>query len=402
MPAVDGVVNVKSERPYMIYLQGGPGFQVDVLSYKEIAKTIHEAGYQTLWLDARGTGLSTPVSGELFQGKSDEEIASYLKHFRADSIVRDCEAIRKSLLGLESKWSLLGQSYGGCCSMTYLSLFPNALKEAFLTGGLVTLADKPDVVYEKILDRVFQRNRIYYCKYPKDVHRVRRIVDYLASNEVTLPNGGKLTPGRWQQLGIDFGAKDGIDRVHQLVLRANNDLDCFGQLSYWLLHSVENRQDVDTNPIYAILHEAIYCQGHASNWAAHRVIKNHDDFFQWVVVKAKGTDAPLYFYGEMIFPDMFDDYSNLRPLKGAAHILAQNDQWGRLYDLDQLAKNTVPVTAATYVDDMYVDFGLAQETAGSIGNLEQYITNQYFHSGLRNDPEYILGKLFEIAKRERN
>lgn len=27
----------------------------------------------------------------------------------------------------------------------------------------------------------------------------------------------------------------------------------------------------DTNPLYAMLHEAIYCQGAASRWAAHRI-----------------------------------------------------------------------------------------------------------------------------------
>lgn len=27
----------------------------------------------------------------------------------------------------------------------------------------------------------------------------------------------------------------------------------------------------DTNCLYAVLHEAIYCQGAASNWAAHRI-----------------------------------------------------------------------------------------------------------------------------------
>jgi hypothetical protein len=86
VPAVDGKVDVKSDRPYMVYLQGGPGFEVNVLTYKEIATTIHDAGYQTLWLDQRGTGLSTPISGELFEGKSDDEIATYLKNFRADSI----------------------------------------------------------------------------------------------------------------------------------------------------------------------------------------------------------------------------------------------------------------------------------------------------------------------------
>lgn len=30
-------------------------------------------------------------------------------------------------------------------------------------------------------------------------------MNYLATNNVVLPNGGKLTPQRWQQLGFDFG-----------------------------------------------------------------------------------------------------------------------------------------------------------------------------------------------------
>lgn len=29
----------------------------------------------------------------------------------------------------------------------------------------------------------------------------------------------------------------------------------------------------DTNPLYSLLHESIYCQGAASNWAAQRVIE---------------------------------------------------------------------------------------------------------------------------------
>ena len=40
--------------------------------------------------------------------------ADYLKHFRADSIVRDAEVIRRELTGGEP-WALLGQSYGGFC-----------------------------------------------------------------------------------------------------------------------------------------------------------------------------------------------------------------------------------------------------------------------------------------------
>lgn len=35
--------------------------------------------------------------------------------------MRDCEAIRKVLLGNE-KWTVVGQSFGGFCATAYLSL----------------------------------------------------------------------------------------------------------------------------------------------------------------------------------------------------------------------------------------------------------------------------------------
>ena len=45
--------------------------------------------------------------------------------FRADSIVRDCEAIRSCLTADypmdRRKWSVIGQSFGGFCAVTYLS-----------------------------------------------------------------------------------------------------------------------------------------------------------------------------------------------------------------------------------------------------------------------------------------
>jgi hypothetical protein len=44
---------------------------------------------------------------------------------------------------------------------------------------------------------------------------------------------------------------------------------------------------------------------------------------------------------------MLDDYANLRPLKCVANMIAQYDAWPKLYDLDQLARNKVNVSAAT-------------------------------------------------------
>ena len=41
---------------------------------------------QVLWLDQRGTGLSTPICGDLLDHLSDNEKADYLKNFRSDNI----------------------------------------------------------------------------------------------------------------------------------------------------------------------------------------------------------------------------------------------------------------------------------------------------------------------------
>ena len=75
---------------------------------------------------------------------------------------------------------------------------------------------------------------------------------------------------------------------------------------------------------------------------------------------------PLYFSGEMIYPFLFDLFPELEKLKTVADILAKYGGWPDLYDEWQLARNEVPLYAATFVDDMYVDFGLAQETVSQI------------------------------------
>jgi hypothetical protein len=48
----------------------------------------------------------------------------------------------------------------------------------------------------------------------------------------------------------------------------------------------------------------------------------------------------------------------------------------------------------------YVDFDFAQDTASKVRNVEQYITNQFFHNGIQVDPKDIMKHLFKISKRE--
>jgi hypothetical protein len=69
-----------------------------------------------------------------------------------------------------------------------------------------------------------------------------------------------------------------------------------------------------------------------------------------------------------------------------------------LYDPEQLAKNTVPVAAAAYVNDMFVEFDFSRETLQLMPNAKAWMTSEYEHNGLRVDGETILSTLITIAK----
>lgn len=92
------ITHISIQKPWFVYLQGGPGFQCSPPQNSPITNAVLEKGYQMLYLDQRGTGLSTPISAATLalQGNPHRQ-ADYLKLFRADSIVKDCEAIRKTL-----------------------------------------------------------------------------------------------------------------------------------------------------------------------------------------------------------------------------------------------------------------------------------------------------------------
>ena len=51
----------------------------------------------------------------------------------------------------------------------------------------------------------------------------------------------------------------------------------------------------------------------------------------------------------------------------------------------------MPVAAAVYYDDLFVNFKIAMETASQIAGIRLWITNEYMLSGLRDGG----GKVFE-------
>jgi pimeloyl-ACP methyl ester carboxylesterase len=361
------------ERPYLLFLQGGPGF--------EAARPEAEPGgwmkraladYRLLLIDQRGTGRSTPV-GDI-PGDTPEAQAAYLTHFRADSIVRDAELIRRELD--VDRWSVLGQSFGGFCVMTYLSFFPGNLREAYITGGLSPIGRPVDDVYAATYARMVERNVAYFERYPADRARVRDIVARLDSGDVRLPNGDRLTSRRFLQLGSSLGSSAGPELVHHVL-----ELP-FASRAF--LHDIEGVLGFARNPIYATIHEACYADGGATRWSGDRLLP-------------ESFREQLWFTGEHIFRWMWEDFGELHSHAAAADLLSEHE-WPRLYDPDQLARNTVPVAATIYVDDPYVVREFAEETARQIRGLRPWITNEYLHNGLRAGGERVLGRLIDLAK----
>ncbi|KAL8723487.1 MAG: hypothetical protein Q9225_000220 [Loekoesia sp. 1 TL-2023] len=242
---------------------------------------------------------------------------------------------------------------------------------------------------------VGERNQAYYKKYPEDIQRVKNVAHYLQTEEVKLPSGGTLSIPRLRQLGIHFGFHGHIDVVHDVVLRLASDLDNFGYFTRPTLNQFEALQPFDTLPLYVLIHELIYLQGNnASKWSADRIMKEYPAFMNL----STSNKEPIYFTGEMIYPSMFSDYDELRPLAETASILAHMSDWPHLYDKAQLANNKVPVYASIYVDDMYVSFDLAMETAKKIKGCKYFVTNTMYHDAISHAgrSDELFRQLFQL------
>ena len=60
----------------------------------------------------------------------------------------------------------------------------------------------------------------------------------------------------------------------------------------------------------------------------------------------------------------------------------QETVFGTIYDARQLERNTVPLQAAVYFDDMYVDSSLSLDTLSRVGNAHYWVTNEFEHDGV--------------------
>ena len=374
--------------PWLLYLQGGPGGKSPRPSAGSpgwLAQALKT--HRVLLLDQRGTGRSTPVTGRVASGfGSAAQLATYLGHFRADSIVADAELIRRQLCQGEP-WETLGQSYGGFLTLTYLSQAPEGLKACYVTGGLPGLTATADDVYARTYPRVRDRGLDFYARYPDDASRLSTIADLLATTEVRLPDGDRLTIRRLRTLGLALGMGDGFERLHWLL---DESLDADGELTDTFLHQVMNLTGFTDNPLFAVMQETLYGQGAGpTGWAASRALAGFSEFTE--------EADPLLLTGEMFYPWMFREIKGLRPFADAADLLAARTDWPPLYDPHRLVANQVPLAAIVYHDDMYVDAGLSLGTAREVGATRVWVTNEWEHDGVNASGGRVLARLMDMA-----
>ena len=209
---------------------------------------------------------------------------------------------------------------------------------------------------------------------------LRDIIAGMAAHGFPLmPNGDPLTVERFQCLGSDFGMKPSFERVHWILddafLDGDGSASADSPLSDEFLTKVMNA--TSSRPLYWPLQEFIYANGEMEQpirWAAQRVRDGKPEF---------GADErPLNFTGEAMFPWMFEQESALRPFRPAMDLLMEDTHFGVIYDEDQLARNEVPLQAAVYFDDMYVDSGMQLDTLSRVGNSHYWTTNEFEHDGL--------------------
>lgn len=367
--------SAEDDLPWLLFLQGGPGGKGPRPTDRGhwLAEAVKD--YRVLLLDQRGTGRSTPVTDRTPSRFADAEaLADYLGHLRADAIVRDAEVLRAAVAG-GAKWSTLGQSYGGFITFSYLSFAPEGLDKCLVTGGIPPVTATAEDVYRRTWPRVLAKNAEWARRFPADQAVLNRIRDLIvarpADDPVRLPDGDPLTVARLQAAGQIFGMSYGYAEIHYLLEEAFDG----DQLATGFLAEVQRRTSHAVTPLYSILQELTYNSGTASRWAAERIR---------ATVPEVAPDAPdLLFTGEMMESWIFRDQAAMAPFAEAMELLQARSDWPPLYDLDVLARNEVPVAAAVYHDDLYVDAGLQLETASRTPNVRTWVTNEFEHDGLR-------------------
>lgn len=373
------------DRPALLYLQGGPGFEapratLDPASPPWLERALRD--FRVVMLDQRGTGRSTPVGprtplpgGGALGEASPADQAEYLSCLRADAIVEDAELVREAL-GLTT-WTVLGQSFGGFCTLRYLSAHPGSLDRVLFTGGLPAVGRPIDDAYSLTWEEMIRASEEHYRRFPGNRDRMRELAALAGAGELRLPGDVPISAARLRGVGILLGASGGAERLHHLLELDHRSPAFAHDLAAALPFS-------GRNPLYAVVHESCWADGGTTRWAAERTMPD------------RVREDPTLLAGEHVSRAALAEDPELAPWLPAAELLAERE-WPALYDADALRATEVPGGAAIYHDDVFVPRELSRETAALLPGVRPWITSEYAHNGLRADGERVLDRLLGLA-----
>lgn len=366
--------------PFLTFLQGGPGNEAPTPFHQPTAPGWLDAAlahYRVVLLDQRGTGKSTPVSDSILNLMPAVEVAEYLTHLRADSIVRDAEAMREHL-GAET-WSTLGQSFGGFTTLAYLTTDAASLDDVYITGGLSAVGRHPDDIYALCYDKMRVMTERYYRRFPEHRDAMRRLVDLADAGRIVLPSGEVVSRSRMRSVGSLLGGDNGWQTLWS-ILDADPSTNAF---RYDLAGAMPFG---GRNPLYYVFHESSYADGFATNWSAERT--EPDDFREDVTL----------FTGEHVRREWSETVPAFQPWAEVTDLLAVQD-WPSLYSADRIREADPTGAAAVYVNDVYVPLEFSLETAALMPGVQTWVTSEHEHSGLRTGD--VLPRLIDLAQHRR-
>lgn len=394
-----------TDQPAIIFMQGGPGGRAprpgDFNSgwIGEALKT-----HRVILMDERGTGLSTRLDAmTLSEFATVKDQVNYVKHFRADNMVRDAELLRGEING-GKKWASLGQSYGGFINTSYLSLAPEGLSAVYYTGGLPGLVSI-DEIYRRTYRATAARNEVYFKRYEADQQTLKDVLTHLDTHEEILPTGERLTSRRLRMLGLMLGTTTGFDQLHYFFEGPFVSVRGEKHLNTQFLDMVGRQLSHGDSPMYGVLHETIYAgatpalRGEATNWAAERLLAEVGSGISEGFAPAPDyrAESPVYLTGEHMYPLIYEEDPALAPMRELARELAAFTDWEPVYNPEQLANNEVPGAAAVYFEDMFVPTDLSLQTA-ELAGIRTWVTNEYQHDGLRANGSAVFQHLQNLLE----
>ena len=375
--------------PLLLHLQGGPGGKgprpTDAGGW--IGALLER--YRLVLLDQRGTGRSSRVdAARIAAFDTGAAGAEFLARFRADSIVRDAEHLRATEFG-GRRWATIGQSYGGWLTLTYLSMFPEALTACLVMGGLASLHPSAAEVYRRTFPRALAKNREYERRYPGDTATIARLADLLAAEDVRLPDGDRLTVPRLQFLGNGFGMQHGFEDVHWLVDEALTGTG--GRPSDGFLAEAQARSGLRGRPAVgraagvALRRPRVGTDrvgGRRGAGAASRVRPRRAA----AAVHGRG-DVPLDVRRDPAAPAVRPGGRRARGAHGRGHRSSTGSGSPRTR-----CRSPRPCTSTTSTSTP----GLQLETAAAVGNLQSWVTDEWEHDGVRASGDRVVRRLLAL------